>query len=341
MFSLVKAICLLLVTTCWISVVSSEDKKVVICGVCKNAEKQLPNTFESINALAKRLSDYRVVIYENNSTDRTKELLREWAAKDPKVFIISEDFSKRQLKRMTRGKRKARTEYVARARNRVLDEVMQQKYDAFPFLIMADLDMDPWDVEGILDTLNTTDIEWDAVCANGSYDRYAFRNEEYPFGFELVGKELWKKALGVDLHLSETGEWKLVYSAFGGLGIYKRDAIRGCRYSGVVTNELETLMQGWIREGIKRSVFLAKDYQELLKSAPIVDVYGSMLSDRAKYPSCIGMRLHQHGAKVVWFGVGLDKTLPTVCEHVPFHASMISKGRDKIYLNPRLQSTHP
>ncbi len=321
--------------------IAAEAHQVIICGVCKDAEKQLPVAFASIEALSKKCSDYRVVIYENNSKDNTKLLLRQWAAKDPKILVISEDLSSSALKRVGRARHKSRTESIARARNIILDEIMKKKYDNFPYVVMADLDMLAWDVEGIVATLDAKEPEWDAVCANGGYDRFAFRSEEFPFGAELLGKTYWKRIWDYDLQLSASGEWKKVYSAFGGLGIYKREAIRGCRYSGVVTAELETLMEGWIREGMKNSVFLAKEYEELLKTVPIINVAGDRLVNRKRYPSCIGMKLHAHGAKVVWFGVDDKIACPITCEHITFHAAMITRGRDKIYINPNLKSMHP
>lgn len=320
---------------------AKENKKIIICGVCKNIERAMPVTTASIDELKARFEDYRIVIYENNSKDNTKELLKAWAAKDPKILIISEKVSQKKLCKMTKTHTSHRTEKIARARNIVLDEIMKKSYDDFPYVVMADLDMNPWDVQGIVDTINNTAYEWDAVCANGSYDRYAFRNEEYPLGAELLGKKYWSHVWDFDLHLSKEGEWKKVYSAFGGLAVYKRDAMKGCRYEGVVTKELETLMERWVDEGLKNNVFLAQEYKELKETLPIVEVKDNYLQDREKFPEEIGMRLKKHGSKVIWFGSEKNTGLPMTCEHIPFHAMMIQNGRDKIYINPNMKSSHP
>ena len=147
--------------TCLLLVFSSgsfakENKKIIICGVCKDIEKAIPVTTASIDELKGRFEDYRIVIYENNSQDKTKELLKDWGAKDPKILIISEDVSPKKLRTMTKTHKCPRTELIARARNIVLDEIMESRYDDFPYVIMADLDMNPWDAEGIVATINNT-----------------------------------------------------------------------------------------------------------------------------------------------------------------------------------------
>ena len=336
---ILQFICLVLLLTS--SSFAKEHKKIIICGVCKDIEKAMPVTTASIDQLKDRFEDYRIVIYENNSKDKTKELLKAWSDKDPKIFIISEDLSHKKLRSMMKTKVRHRTEMIARARNRVLEEILKEEYNDFPYVIMADLDMNPWDTEGIIATINNDIYEWDAVCANGSYDRYAFRNEEYPLGAELLGKKYWSHVYEFDLHLSTEGEWKRVYSAFGGLAVYKRDAIKGCRYDGVVTPELEKLMACWIEEGLKKNVFFSEEYKELKRTLPVIEVEGEYLKDRKKSPEEIGMKLKKHGSRVIWFGSDQNIGLPIICEHIPFHAMMIQNGRDKIYINPNMKSTHP
>ncbi|NDD57830.1 MAG: hypothetical protein EBZ47_01060 [Chlamydiae bacterium] len=320
---------------------AKENKKILICGICKNIEAGFPVTSSSIDALKDHFEDYRVIIYENNSKDNTKKLLKDWSTNDPKILVLSTNVSHKELRKIAKTGTNYRTEKLAIARNALLDEIMKPKYEEFSYVVMADLDMNPWDIQGIIDTINTTKYEWDVVCANGSYDRYAFRNEEYPFGPELLGKKYWEHVWDFDLHLSKDGDWKPVYSAFGGLAIYKRNSIKGCRYEGVVTKELEDLMANWIEKGIQENAFLSKEYLELKKLLPIVEVKGDILKQREKFPEQIGMILKKHGSRLVWFGSEPKTGLPMTCEHVPFHAMMIAKGCGKIYINPSLKSTHP
>lgn len=323
--------------------------KVLICGICKDVEKAVPNTIRSVSELSAQFLDYRVIIYENNSKDNTKHLLQSWAKKDSHVIFISEDIPKKKLAKAFAMKIFNRSEALARARNIVLDEIMQKKYEDFKYVIWADLDfLEPWDVAHIVESIEQPEQDWDAILANGAYDLFALRDPEFPIGFELLGKKFWHRLheLRSRFSLNPTGPWRKVYSAFGGLGIYKRSSIQGCRYSGIVTKDLEKVVSKWLEQARKSSdVCFLKDYDQLLANHPIIDLYEECLNlnYRKKYPEEIGMRLkNSHGiGTIVWFSCTRKKSLPWTCEHIPFHASMILNGHDKIFINPRLLSHHP
>ena len=313
-------------------------EKVLICGICKSVEGAVPNTIRSVEELGGRFEDYRVIIYENNSTDRTKELMGEWAKKEPRVIFLSEQLSGRKIvKELSMGVAN-RTEQIARARNIVLDVAMGKKYDDFKYVIWADLDfVEPWDIKGIVETILHPEQEWDAVFANGAYDLFALRSPEVPIGFELVGDLYWKKLAEIEKHFvfDEKGPWKKVYSAFGGLGIYKREALKGCRYSGVVTEDLEHVVEQWLvkaREG--KEVCLFKEYEALLTATTPIRLSGTPLAKREKYPEEIGVQLMK--GSVVWFSCTKKATLPWTCEHIPLHASMERQGRGRFFVNPKL-----
>jgi glycosyltransferase involved in cell wall biosynthesis len=322
-------------------------EKVLICGVCKNVEKAIPNTIYSIMEVGAHFADYQVVIYENNSKDRTKELFQAWAQQDRRVIFISETLPKKKIAKEFAMKVYNRTEAIARARNKVLDVIMQPKYDDFKYVIWADLDfLNRWDVANIIDTITRPEQEWDAVFANGAYDLFAYRDPEFPIGFELMGNLYWEQLpkMRAQLAMDPKGPWKKVYSAFGGLGIYKREAIKGCRYSGVVTPELEEVTVHWLANAkCNTGVCFAEEYQKLLSTKRIIELKQERFTHRGHFPKEMGMRLfNSHGkGKVVWFSCTDKANLPWTCEHVPFHASMILKGHDKLFINPRLISIHP
>ena len=104
-------------------------EKVLICGVCRNIEKAVPNTIASIEKLGEKFLDYRAIVYENNSTDQTKQLLSLWAGKDPHAIYISEQLSTKRLAKQLEMKKLNRTEKIARARNIVLDVSMDKQFD--------------------------------------------------------------------------------------------------------------------------------------------------------------------------------------------------------------------
>jgi hypothetical protein len=318
-------------------------EKVLICGIGKNIQNNIHNVMQSATRLGEHFLDYRIIIYENNSDDKSRRFLSRQAYRNPNLIFVSEYLEKKELAEQFQMKVHNRTEAIARARNKVLDIAMQKEYNDYKYVVWVDLDLsDPWDVDNILDTILYPEQEWDAVLANGAYDLFALRDPEFPIGFELIGNIFFDRLdeMRARFILDPNGPWRRVYSAFGGLGIYKRNAIKNCRYSGVVTKELETVALMWLeRAKNEEDVYLLDNYLQLLSTAPIIDLYKERLIKRKRYPDPIGLRLHKNGlGKIVWFSCTKNHTLPWTCEHVNFHASMILRGRDKIFINPRLIS---
>lgn len=283
----------------------TSPEKVIICGVCKNIEFAVENTIKNIEELGNQFKDYAVIIYENNSNDNTATLFSKWAEQNSHVVFISEMLPVKQLS-------KVREKNIARARNIVLSLAKDAKYNNFKYLVMVDLDfITPWPIDEIV---NTTQIpgEWDCITANGLfkngtlyYDRYAFRNNFFPFGLEIIGKIWWERLNQSWFNITQT-DLMPVYSAFGGLGVYKRKSIINFTYSGTVTEDLR------------------KYYKQILLSTPVSN------SDLQKYLE-INKKSYDEslGAPIIFKN-------PICCEHVPLHASMSLNGFSKIYVNPKM-----
>jgi len=317
-------------------------EKVLICGVAKNVERAIPYTIRSATALGSQFVDYRIIIYENNSSDQTKKLFQNWSETDSHVIFLSENVSNEQFEKELAMGKKHRTEMIARARNIVLDVAMQEQFDSYRYVVWADMDFSyQWDIENIVDTIVNPEQEWDAVFAYGAYDLFALRSPEWPVGFELVGSYYWShlNLIRREFILRPSDPWKKVYSAFGGFGIYKREALRGCHYSGVVTDDLDTVTIQWLAKAREKgSVPFLDEYDRLLIMYPAMELNAKNLVDRNKYPANLGIRLRN--GTTTWFSCTPDATLPWTCEHVTLHASMILKGHDRFFINPKIRS-HP
>src|SRR2546422_11402748 len=62
------------------------QEKVLICGVCRDiAEDGLLTSIEIVEKMGSLFDDYRVIIYENNSSDDTPYILNQWAERNTKV----------------------------------------------------------------------------------------------------------------------------------------------------------------------------------------------------------------------------------------------------------------
>jgi glycosyltransferase involved in cell wall biosynthesis len=207
--------------------------RVVIAGLVRNAIDVLPATIERVERLCAAFADFRVVVYENDSIDGTRELLAAWAAGVSKVTAVSDVLSS-PVNPKTRCNE--RGERMADCRNRYRDLVAQQFSD-FDHVIVIDLDVPGgWSEDGIANTFGWDD--WDFVGANGiilqrvhlrfntwlHYDAWAFREQGSfePMPAPLVNNFSWRR-----------GEPLVpVYSCFGGLGIYRMPAFLSAIYAG-------------------------------------------------------------------------------------------------------------
>lgn len=293
---------------------NASEEKVLICGICKNVAPAVQNSLENIELLGSWFADYRVIIYENNSEDNTPQLFSAWAEENDRVTFISEIIPPHELGL-------TRLERIAAARNRVLTKIKDPQYSDFAYVVMADLDFfKPWPVEEIHKTISHGG-DWDAVFANGVirtgvyYDRLAFRDKDYPFGPELLGDFFWKDVNNwkEGIRFEEGNKWSSVFSAFGGLGIYKRSSLLGSSYSGVVTEDLKRYYE-IISDSVPESNFQLKQYR-LREESEIVFI------PNAPRPEGILK--------------ACDKII--CCEHVTFHAAMALQGFGKFYVNPKMK----
>ena len=63
--------------------------KISVIVPCHNVEKFLPKCLESL--IGQTFCDIDIVAVENCSTDGTLEILRQYAAKDPRIMVLISD----------------------------------------------------------------------------------------------------------------------------------------------------------------------------------------------------------------------------------------------------------
>jgi hypothetical protein len=208
------------------------DKRVVICGLARDVAETLPETIARIECLGRMFADYRVVIYENDSTDATREMLDDWEKTDPRVVILSEcrgDPANPPVRCLQRARRMAfyRNQYR---------EFVAASYADFDHVIVVDMDLHVgWSYEGVANTFGHPD--WDFVGSYGiirrSYLRQTLLVHYDAWAFRKEGSYLRLSTKEVN-HMSwQRGDPMLeVASCFGGLGIYRIEAMLACEYDG-------------------------------------------------------------------------------------------------------------
>lgn len=302
----------------WADLQALHPEKILICGIARNVAPMVDNTIRNIEALGNYFSDYAVIIYENNSDDHTSDLFKKWASQNAHVTFLSEKIPAEKLSL-------SRTERLADARNIILDKARDPQYQDFKYLIMADLDfMCVWPIQEIMTTIYTPG-DWDCVAANGvnaegqCYDNYALRYPFFPLGPEVMGNPWYVHRFEREMKF-DGNQWTPVYSAFGGLAIYKTSSMLPFSYSGTVTEDLRTYYKTILSS-------LPQDHEYINKYLDLIGLSHS--SNRWKIPVLFRINSpNEHAA---------DYSPVTCCEHVPFHASMAVHGFGKIYINPQMR----
>lgn len=313
------------------------NQKVIICGVVKNVENMILRSLDMCIDIGKLFNDYRIVIYENNSTDNTKQILKD--LNKEKVKIISETIDYDEIKKnskiwayteVTGSDHPCRMEQIANARNKLLNEI--KKYNDFTYVIMIDLDTHHFESNGIIDSFNNRDLNsWDVIYANGKdsygyyYDKYALRcySNVFLFGAELYGDNFYIKRNNLTINFDNDDNQLIpVISAFGGIGIYKKEVFNDCYYASLIDESITNF------------------YHELLSNLPdnaiSPEIMKLLENPCDKFSG--GFITTYKNKNLYWKNCnGYNK--PCLCEHTYLNINLIKKGY-KIFINPKLHYLH-
>lgn len=207
---------------------------VAILGTGRNIEKYLPTTFEKIKMIRDCFTSSNIVIFENDSNDKTLEMLQNWAKDDPTIEIITE-----------KNIQGLRTHRLAYGRNKILQKVLPLNTE---YIVIIDLDEvnETLTRDAFLSSFsypdNDSNYDWAVMTANQSrlyYDLWALRTFDEWMPFDCWGDCLYKLNKNVKWcvddrykNINENDKPILVKSAFGGLGIYKTKYLKNCSYDG-------------------------------------------------------------------------------------------------------------
>ena len=195
----------------------------------RNVEEKLMQSLQIISRFGTLFGKHKIYIFENDSTDNTREILFSIKEKYPEIHLIQEEDL---VKRMP-----LRTERLAYARNKLKSLSLTEGFDYYV----------PSDVDGVISLEDTVssfispfvfESAWDACFPLNKYfyyDIWALRvngyiNDDYTnILSNLPGVFKKNSALKIaalqyqHLNQSMLRGWLPVQSAFGGMGIYKHD----------------------------------------------------------------------------------------------------------------------
>lgn len=221
------------------------DSIVIVCGIVRNAEKGLKKNIPIINDFVSHCKDFRVFVYENDSIDKTKNILLKWRATDEQRIIVSlnnNDSSKTIPSYSNSNKfnpfySHKRIDKMARLRNNYMCFIDNIEMVA-DYVVIVDLDVAQLCLDGILSSFDST-VEWDAVCANGYSLSPKLRNRYHDTYALTLWEERDQPQTEQKIHkyseyfgnLDIDSSWVRIASGFGGLAIYKYEAIKGLFYT--------------------------------------------------------------------------------------------------------------
>lgn len=207
--------------------------KAIFVGIARDNTPQLPSVMSHIEYIGQHFADYRVIVFENDSSDATKLILNLWHLVNPLVRVESKDFW---------NKKRPSIKFLADIRNQYVKHLSDKEYGDFDIVIVLDMDtVYGVDIRGIKDSFSKID-RWDVVCSNGimnyrgkMYDAFAFRNSEFPYSprdYEAkFGANYWDEYVyEIQKSYDPKGDLMPVYSCFGGMAIYKKYLFDNCTY---------------------------------------------------------------------------------------------------------------
>lgn len=227
---------------------NSISQTAIICGMARDCARELSRNIHTIESIAVRFADYRIVVLENNSKDNTKQVLCEWANKNQKVYVSINEFDESSYSQIPVPEgyfpffSQSRIQKYADYRNKLLDIVDNSDFEN-DYLIMIDMDVARIDVDGFFSSFQTN-FEWDAMTANG-YSRSVLLRRRYHDTYALC--EIGKQYLKLDFKTIVENREKFaslrkgmpfvkVLSAYGGIAIFKAKSVKGLRYYVIPNN---------------------------------------------------------------------------------------------------------
>ena len=213
------------------------------CGTVKNCGPYLNKVFENIEKLGTLFDDYRIVLYFDNSTDDSLNIIKQYKEKNPRLTYYHN----------TSGVSIYRTHRLARGRNECIKLVYEKlKCPYFAMIDFDDVSSQDVQIDALRKHLHSD--TWDALSFNKTnyYDIWALSIQPYLISFRHFDSawSLREKILTTVLHdnirdyvitlLNEVPSGGLLecHSAFNGFAIYRTCKFANCYYDGSLRMDL-------------------------------------------------------------------------------------------------------
>lgn len=191
------------------------ESRIAICMCCRNVGGCVGHTLRFIDVLRKLSKESSVIIYENDSTDNTKDILKEWKDSSPgQTHIIITDIG---VPTFGEEMSRERINVMSQARNQCFMFV-KNYYAHWDYMLVLDADLPNCSIEGVFSSFAYQN--WDVVSANGLFELNSGALLYYDTWSLVEKNQTIYRREQKETYVPHTGLIE-VESAFGGLAIYK------------------------------------------------------------------------------------------------------------------------
>jgi hypothetical protein len=204
------------------------DLSVVIGGCVRDAAPRLLENKIALLELAGLFGSARFVFFENDSTDATPAILREWQTADDRVTAIT---MQRHDPKNPTARCLKRADRMAGYRNIVQSEIREQHAQA-DYVLLVDPDVFAWSWRGIAVSFARRN-SWDFVGSNSLMFRYGKWVYFDSWAYRPYSSFYAQDSAAVNnLSFVRGDDFLPVSSCFGGIGIYRTPAFLSASYDG-------------------------------------------------------------------------------------------------------------
>ena len=212
----------------------ARESTVAFVAICRNAMPWLPRTLALVEETGAMFKDWAAFIFENDSADQTKEVLKAWADGDRRN--VSLNINHRPHLNHTIAQE--RTVALAEYREQCQHWVRQRE----PVDYVVVFDTDPWggwSVDGVATSIgHLVEMQGEASCmASYSWCEMNVGGQPFAAHYDAFAARLnhWRRREQQWFHhwMPAVGSPPMRFnSAFGQLAVYRSDAYLAGKYSG-------------------------------------------------------------------------------------------------------------
>lgn len=267
------------------------SSSIAICGLARDCADSLEALIPQLERLGEAFAEYRIIVVENDSHDRTGSVLLNWCVQNSQVrpiqYCYLDTAEDRKPAESDSGAwfGQKRMERMAFARNRYLNALTDEPFP--DFVAVVDLDIRSFSLPGIEHSFGLLSA-WDVVTANGRrfsarnpmrvsvyWDSYAYEPETGFPGDVQTQLQIRQDQVKVADMLND-GKLLPARSAFGGLAIYRAHLLRRHFYS-VMTNDCPDVPVLCDHPTLHRSIRRQNERLRLVINPHMTVNYGSAL----------------------------------------------------------------